>query len=154
VHPEGKEIWEKKSRSFEIFHEDLSINKVGPFLVDVLQKLNELPGVATLYSCQGHKDERSPMAYVYLVLSSRKTESLRRTILPFLKRAPFFLTVEFEHSIDIHICSQLSTRVKINGDIDHIGEDALPMFYYIYDFLATIGSSRALECSTLEKWLP
>ena len=150
MHPEDKEIEHAKKAYLQQLLKAIEEDDVDPLIVPALKKLNELPGVVTQYSCQGHKTHGSPMAYVYFVLSKRKEAVLRKYIWSFLKYAPFFLQVEFEYSIDSHICPQLYTRVKLNGDTEHNGKASLPMFHYIHDFLATIGSDTRLNLPSVE----
>jgi hypothetical protein len=151
MHAEDKEIAQVKEFNLQQLSEEIKAGKVDPVIVDILGQLNKISGVATLYACQGHKDHGSPMAFLYLVVSKRKEAILHKHLWPFIKYAPFFLTVEFEYSIDTHVCPQLYTRVKFDGDVEYIGEACLPMFHYIHDFFVTIGSNEAIEPAELEK---
>lgn len=151
VHCEDREIERVKKTYLQQLLKAIEADEVDRLLVPVLRKLNELPGVVTQYSCQGHKTHGSPAAYVYLILSIRKETILQIHTLEFLKSAPFSLHLEFEHSLDSPIRSQLCTRVKISGDTYHYGEDCLPMYHYIHDFLATIGSDTKLDLTSVEK---
>lgn len=150
MHPEDKEIWDKKEEAIGALHVAVSTDDIDESLIDVMVMLNRIPGVATLYSCEGHRDHGSPAAFLITVLSARKESALRKRLLSFLVSAPVFIQVEFEHSIDTPICPRMYTRVKFTGDPQHVGKACLPMFYYIYDVLAAIGSSRASALSKLE----
>ena len=149
MHAEDKEIVHAKEHYLQQLLTAIEENDVDPLIVPALIKLNELPGVITLYSCTGHKDRGSPMPFVYLIISKRKEAILRKHVWPFIKYAPFFLQVEFEYSVDIHICSRMQTRIKFQGEPDNAEEDSLPMFHYIHDFLATIGSDEQLDVELL-----
>jgi hypothetical protein len=79
--------------------------------------LNDIPGVATVYSCAGHNNDeegyRPP--YVILVLSKTKAAYLRKGLWEFCKQAPIFCTVEFRNRVNDE-GTAIEERVWIHGE--------------------------------------
>lgn len=115
---------------------ELEAGLVDEELIPFLERLNEIPGVTTEYSCQGHKDERSPHAYVILILDHEITEAFYLWRGIFIRDAPIPATLEFKYEQDKR--GVLQERVWVNGGIDHIGEDCCVLFVYLVVFLKEI----------------
>jgi hypothetical protein len=115
VHPQDKEI--NKGQHVLAFHDELLANGIDVPIIDALERLNDIPGVATVYSCAGHNDDdagyRPP--YVILVLSKAKAAYLREGLWEFCKQAPIFCTVEFRNRVNDE-GTDVEERVWIHGE--------------------------------------
>lgn len=126
----------RKQFLMERLQREIEAGEVDKCVIPWLGRLNEIPGVATNYSCEGHRDIGSPMSYVVLTLSKDLSAALFVWKYVFLHNAPFPVEVEFRYRGPTE--GELEERVWINGDVDHIGEDCLPMFSYLTIFLKNI----------------
>jgi hypothetical protein len=105
-------------------------------LIPFLERLNDIPGVTTEYSCQGHKGDSSPNAYVILILDREIAEAFYLWRGVFIRDAPIPASLDFRYLQDKK--GVLQERVWVNGDIDHIGEDCCGLFVYLVVFLTEI----------------
>jgi hypothetical protein len=127
VHPQDKEI--SKGKHVLAFHEELLANSIDVPIIGALERLNDTPGVATVYSCAGHNDDedgyRPP--YVILVLSKTKAAYLREGLWEFCKQAPMFCTVEFRNRVN-NEGTGIEERIWIHGEYRDHERDKGPEF--------------------------
>ena len=131
---EDLEIGAAKVEALQRLAEEIAAGRVDAHLAPFLHSLNRIPGVATEYSCHGHSEVSSPVAFVILALAERHSQRLYENRKEFLKNAPFQMSLEFKY-LRVPKSTDVEERVWIGGDLDHIGEDCLPMFHYLTEFL-------------------
>ena len=115
MHEQDKEI--DKGQHVLAFHSELLSNSIDPPIVEALERLNNIPGVATIYSCAGHNDDEKGYSppYVILALSGLKSAYLQEYLWEFCKRAPIFCTVEFRNRVNDE-GTGMQERVWIHGE--------------------------------------
>lgn len=135
MHPQDKEI--NKGKHILAFHEELLANSIDVPIIDALERLNNIPGVATVYSCAGHNDDENGYRppYVILALSEEKSEYLQADLWRFCKHAPIFCTVEFRNRVNDE-GTGMEERVWIHGEYrDNERDKGVEFLNYVVETL-------------------